>query len=665
MEPTISRVFMLLCFPVCLLCMPAAQDDPRPATGPKPEHPILFPGHDAFYAIIGLKNNTGASVNNPPPVRPITSTTYRPQISNVFPPAASVPMELSETKPFQDIQPNDCKESSNWENVTPFEQEIKNDKQVNTQLAVEALFKISNRMEKLITDKNVNIVISPLGLVSVLGQLMLAARANTLLELENFLAPGKSLCRDGAANKFHYSFRSLVSQLWRRRGSIAYELSSRNALFYQSPGQALNTGFTKRLSQEYATEIFPSDYRNNPELSLKQINEWGSTASRGKINQLVPEMPSRSTSAILSSVTYFKASWENVFNKQFTGPGPFYLDGDRNGRVKTINFMVAEMEIPYAESTSLGCRIMSMPYINNETSLYIIMPLGPPKRKRPPSSSQSSSTPSPALPPRIAEDADIPLVGRIQEVQPLPAKEKTPYVMPVAPSYFSFFQLRQQAPFYTRDMIVYPQSYESSFQQNINNQAARRMKRQSTPTEPDRPCSNTVDGSSLPTARPCPPSTLSASNLHDIASRLGPAEFSRLISTMRSRKVSVIIPKLSMSTNVKLKDALSSLGIPSAFGEGANFSGAVEENNDESSGSERRDGSSNRNVNWWKVDEVWQQSTLDVDEYGTEATSGTAIGIVDYGGDSVVFKVNSPFLAIVRHEETGAPLFWASIVNPS
>jgi hypothetical protein len=37
---------------------------------------------------------------------------------------------------------------------------------------------------------------------------------------------------------------------------------------------------------------------------------------------------------------------------------------------------------------------------------------------------------------------------------------------------------------------------------------------------------------------------------------------------------------------------------------------------------------------------------------------------VDYSLDSATFKANSPFLAVIRHEATGAPIFWASVANP-
>ncbi|KAG8223055.1 hypothetical protein J437_LFUL002003 [Ladona fulva] len=638
MEGTYASLLTVMVFlPVGLVCLP--QLEFRGNLDPA----IQFPGHDAFDAISGLKNSSSAF---PSPARPVPSTTTPPPFANGFAPNPAT-TERQRAPTFESAE---CRDVYHWDNISPFDQE-RALTEGDTRLSIESMFRIINKMEAVILDKNENIVFSPIGFTSVLGQLMLAAQGNTLQELENLLAPGKSSCPDGAANKFHNSFKSLVIQLARRRRSGPYELSLRNALFHQYPGPLLRKQFTDLLSSNYATEVRKTDFRQSPEIAQRFMNEWGSSASRGKITQLIPQPPPRTTSAIMASMTYFKASWENLFSSRFTSPGPFYLDGHRNGRVKTVDFMVAEFEVPYAESTALGCRILALPYVNNETVLYVVMPLGPPKRRRP-SPSVQSVTPAPVLPSSSPSSGDDILVSRVGETEPV--DNQNTFGNRVNPSKSPSI-IHRLHTFYTTDSVLYPGRPHAVMYAFIQSslQQVQRQKRQLQPCSSGNvPCLEDRQGDKQEE------SPYSAANLHRVAARLGPSEFARLASEMRVRKVSVILPKLSMSTNIKLKDTLHALGVQSLFGDGANLSGAVDEG-------AARGGLARQEAGWWKVDEVWQQSKLDVDEYGTEAASGTAVSIIDYGGDSVVFKANSPFLAVIRHEATGAPIFWASVVNPS
>lgn len=66
----------------------------------------------------------------------------------------------------------------------------------------------------------------------------------------------------------------------------------------------------------------------------------------------------------------------------------------------------------------------------------------------------------------------------------------------------------------------------------------------------------------------------------------------------------------------------------------------------------------------YTLNNIYQQMTLSVNEKGTEAAAISA-GIVDYIMDSVVFRVDRPFLFFIRHEQTKATLFWGTIVDPT
>jgi serpin B len=105
------------------------------------------------------------------------------------------------------------------------------------------------------------------------------------------------------------------------------------------------------------------------------------------------------------------------------------------------------------------------------------------------------------------------------------------------------------------------------------------------------------------------------------------------------------MPRFKFSTDVGLNDILSSLGMPEAFGDGADFSGI----------------NGARDLH---VQAIVHKAIIAVDEKGTTASAatGVSVGIVSAPPTLVVDR---PFLFFVRHKSTGAILFQGRVVDPS
>ena len=105
------------------------------------------------------------------------------------------------------------------------------------------------------------------------------------------------------------------------------------------------------------------------------------------------------------------------------------------------------------------------------------------------------------------------------------------------------------------------------------------------------------------------------------------------------------MPRFKFSTDVGLNDILSALGMPDAFGDGADFSGI----------NGARD---------LRVQAIVHKAIIAVDEKGTTASAatGVSVGIVSAPPSLVVDR---PFLFFVRHKSTGAILFQGRVVDPS
>jgi serine protease inhibitor len=69
------------------------------------------------------------------------------------------------------------------------------------------------------------------------------------------------------------------------------------------------------------------------------------------------------------------------------------------------------------------------------------------------------------------------------------------------------------------------------------------------------------------------------------------------------------------------------------------------------------------------ISSVIHQANIDVDEHGTEAAAATAVGVDTGGGpsalDEITFRLDRPFLFLLRDADTGAILFMGRVVDPS
>jgi serpin B len=117
--------------------------------------------------------------------------------------------------------------------------------------------------------------------------------------------------------------------------------------------------------------------------------------------------------------------------------------------------------------------------------------------------------------------------------------------------------------------------------------------------------------------------------------------------------VHVTMPRFGIESRADLADALIAMGMPLAFDvETADFSGI----------------SPIAFETGLYIKKVIHQANIDVDEKGTEAAAATAVVMATGGGPGtreIVFKVDRPFLFLVRDVPTGAILFMGRVVDPS
>lgn len=116
----------------------------------------------------------------------------------------------------------------------------------------------------------------------------------------------------------------------------------------------------------------------------------------------------------------------------------------------------------------------------------------------------------------------------------------------------------------------------------------------------------------------------------------------------RSTEVVVQLPKFKLSSRFDLAAKLPAMGMPTAFGAGADFSGM--------------DGT--RNL---VISAVVHQAVVEVNEQGTEAAAATAVVVSRKSAPrpAAVFRADHPFIFLIREKQTGSILFLGRVINPT
>jgi serpin B len=121
-----------------------------------------------------------------------------------------------------------------------------------------------------------------------------------------------------------------------------------------------------------------------------------------------------------------------------------------------------------------------------------------------------------------------------------------------------------------------------------------------------------------------------------------------ILKGLSRQQVDLTLPKFGFESQFSLKDALSTLGMPDAFTDAADFSGMT----------------GNRELS---ISEVIHKAFVSVDEAGTEAAAATAVivGLTSAPAQPVSFTADRPFLFLIRDIPTGTILFLGRVVDPT
>lgn len=131
-----------------------------------------------------------------------------------------------------------------------------------------------------------------------------------------------------------------------------------------------------------------------------------------------------------------------------------------------------------------------------------------------------------------------------------------------------------------------------------------------------------------------------------LEARLSPEALARWLEAMHEQEVQLTLPRfrISPAASIRLRDPLSAMGMTSAFGAGADFSGMA--------------------PGLW-IDDVYHKTFVEVNEEGTEAAAATAVVMTESAAMHESFTADRPFLFLIRDVQTGAVIFIGRVADPS
>lgn len=207
-----------------------------------------------------------------------------------------------------------------------------------------------------------NIFVSPLSISSAMAMVYLGARGDTAAQMAQALA--FSLDTD-----VHAGFQTLNTDI--NSPSASYILKLANRLYGENTANFLPT-FLDATQKHYQADLRAVDFIGAAEACRAEINSWVEEQTENKIKDLLkPGSVSSMTRLALVNAIYFKGNWMNRFDEKNTKEMPFKVNQNETRPVQMMNQI---KKLPYNYIPDHGLQILELPYVDNELSMFILLP---------------------------------------------------------------------------------------------------------------------------------------------------------------------------------------------------------------------------------------------------------------------------------------------------
>ncbi|KAM6921219.1 leukocyte elastase inhibitor [Xenentodon cancila] len=207
-----------------------------------------------------------------------------------------------------------------------------------------------------------NIFVSPLSISSALAMVYLGAKGDTASQMAKALSFSSS-------ENVHADFQTLNTDI--NSPSASYTLKLANRLYGENTAKFLSK-FLGDTEKYYQADLKTVDFIGAPEACREEINRWVEQQTQNKIKDLLqPGSVSTMTRLALVNAIYFKGNWLNRFDVANTKEMPFKVS---QNETTTVQMMYQMKKLPYNYIPDHGLQILELPYVDQELSMFILLP---------------------------------------------------------------------------------------------------------------------------------------------------------------------------------------------------------------------------------------------------------------------------------------------------
>src|SRR6266404_9313799 len=208
-----------------------------------------------------------------------------------------------------------------------------------------------------------NLFFSPHSISTCLAMIYAGARGDTEKQM------ARVMHFDAAQAQFHSAFGVLQEQLNAARQKKEFDFNLANGLWAQKNHPFL-PAFLDLAKQRYEAKLEQVDFGTRAEPARKEINDWVSAQTRGKITDLLqPGVVNASTRLVLVNAIYFKGRWLHQFRAANTAIAPFNTTRDQPVQAPLMNLTAS-----FKYAAPEGLQLLELPYLGNDLSMVVLLP---------------------------------------------------------------------------------------------------------------------------------------------------------------------------------------------------------------------------------------------------------------------------------------------------
>lgn len=159
----------------------------------------------------------------------------------------------------------------------------------------------------------------------------------------------------------------LVDALKNQNDKVVMKLA--NMLLVQE-GYPILEQYRSAIEEMYDSAVEAVDFRNNSLQITKDVNQWVSDQTNGKIRTLFEEALPEDTPMVLLNAIYFKGLWKYLFDRKSTRKDGFYNFGKD---VTEVDMMVMKRDMTIKYVRPLGASFFEMPFAEGSDMTMIVV----------------------------------------------------------------------------------------------------------------------------------------------------------------------------------------------------------------------------------------------------------------------------------------------------